>query len=46
MGGGCWDEGGSHSLVVGMKERFKGRWVQKNRIRRREYGWVGWDIPF
>jgi hypothetical protein len=21
----CWDEGGSHSLVVGMKERFKGR---------------------
>jgi hypothetical protein len=24
-GAGCWDEGGSHSLVVGMKERFKGR---------------------
>jgi hypothetical protein len=25
-------QGGPHELVVGMKERFKGRWVQKNKI--------------
>jgi hypothetical protein len=31
-------QGGPHELVVGMKERFKGRWVQKNKIWRREYG--------
>jgi hypothetical protein len=24
--------GGSHSLFVGMKKRFKARWVQKNGI--------------
>jgi hypothetical protein len=29
---GCLDEGGSHSLVVGMKERFKRIWAQKIRI--------------
>jgi hypothetical protein len=28
---GCWG-GGSHSLVVGVKEILKGRWVQKNRM--------------
>jgi hypothetical protein len=39
MGKGGKDikKSGPHSLVVGMKERFKGRWVQKNIIRRREY---------
>jgi hypothetical protein len=31
-------QGGPHELVDGMKERFKGRWVQKNKIWRREYG--------
>jgi hypothetical protein len=31
-------QGGPHELVVRMKERFKGRWVQKNKIWRREYG--------
>jgi hypothetical protein len=35
-GGGI--KSGPHSHVVGMNERFKGRCMQKNIIRRREYG--------